>query len=69
MMGDRYVHPRHFETKTKGAQEAHEAIRPTYIENQSVEGTAQEKKLYDLIWKRTMLHKWQMRNWKRRLLP
>ena len=36
MMGDRYVHPRHFETKTKGAQEAHEAIRPTYIENQSV---------------------------------
>ena len=64
MMGDRYVHPRHFETKTKGAQEAHEAIRPTYIENQSVEGTAQEKKLYDLIWKRTMLHKWQMRNWK-----
>ena len=54
MMGDRYVHPRHFETKTKGAQEAHEAIRPTYIENQSVEGTAQEKKLYDLIWKRTI---------------
>ena len=54
MMGDRYVHPRHFETKTKGAQEAHEAIRPTYMENQSVEGTAQEKKLYDLIWKRTI---------------
>ena len=54
MMGDRYVHPRHFETKTKGAQEAHEAIRPTYMENQSVEGTAQEKKLYDLIWKRTV---------------
>ena len=40
--------------KTKGAQEAHEAIRPTYMENQSVEGTAQEKKLYDLIWKRTI---------------
>ena len=54
MMGDRYVHPRHFETKTKGAQEAHEAIRPTYMENQSIEGTAQEKKLYDLIWKRTI---------------
>ena len=54
MMGERYVHPRHFETKTKGAQEAHEAIRPTYMENQSVEGTAQEKKLYDLIWKRTI---------------
>lgn len=54
MMGERYIHPRHFETKTKGAQEAHEAIRPTYMENQSVEGTAQEKKLYDLIWKRTI---------------
>ena len=53
-MGERYVHPRHFETKTKGAQEAHEAIRPTYMENQSIEGTAQEKKLYDLIWKRTI---------------
>ena len=54
MMGDRYVYPRHFATKTKGAQEAHEAIRPTYMENQSIEGTAQEKKLYDLIWKRTI---------------
>ena len=54
MMGERYVHPRHFETKTKGAQEAHEAIRPTYMENQSIDGTAQEKKLYDLIWKRTI---------------
>ena len=54
MMGERYIHPRHFETKTKGAQEAHEAIRPTYMENQSVEGSSQEKKLYDLIWKRTI---------------
>ena len=54
MMGENYVHPRHFETKTKGAQEAHEAIRPTYMENQSIEGSAQEKKLYDLIWKRTI---------------
>ena len=62
MMGDRYVHLRHFETKTKGAQEAHEAIRPTYMENQSVEGTAQEKKLYDLIWKRTIASQiWRMR--------
>lgn len=43
MMGENYVHPRHFETKTKGAQEAHEAIRPTYMENQSIEGSAQEK--------------------------
>ena len=54
MMGENYVHPRHFETKTKGAQEAHEAIRPTYMKNQSIEGSAQEKKLYDLIWKRTI---------------
>ena len=54
MMGERYVHPRHFATKTKGAQEAHEAIRPTYMENAKIEGTAQERKLYDLIWKRTI---------------
>ena len=54
MMGEQYVHPRHFATKTKGAQEAHEAIRPTYMENQTVEGSAQERKLYDLIWKRTI---------------
>lgn len=54
MMGERYVHTRHFATKTKGAQEAHEAIRPTYMENAKVEGSAQEKKLYDLIWKRTI---------------
>ena len=40
--------------KPKGHREAHEAIRPTYMENQSIEGTAQEKKLYDLIWKRTI---------------
>ena len=53
-MGEQYIHARHFETKTKGAQEAHEAIRPTYMENQSIEGNAQEKKLYDLIWKRTI---------------
>ena len=54
MMGESYVHPRQFTTKSKGAQEAHEAIRPTYIENVKIEGTAQEKKLYDLIWKRTI---------------
>ena len=54
MLGEAYVHPRHFATKTKGAQEAHEAIRPTYMENQTVEGSAQERKLYDLIWKRTI---------------
>ncbi|WP_321478674.1 type I DNA topoisomerase [uncultured Bacteroides sp.] len=54
IMGDKYVKSRHFATKTKGAQEAHEAIRPTYMENQSVDGSAQEKKLYALIWKRTI---------------
>ncbi len=54
MAGDKYVHTRQFNTKTKGAQEAHEAIRPTYMNSHTVEGTAQEKKLYDLIWKRTI---------------
>ena len=54
LMGDEYVHPRQFTTKAKGAQEAHEAIRPTYIDKVKIEGTAQEKKLYDLIWKRTI---------------
>ncbi len=54
MMGERYVNLRRYQTKTKGAQEAHEAIRPTYMENQNIEGTAQEKRLYDLIWKRTI---------------
>ena len=54
MMGEEYVHNRQFTTKTKGAQEAHEAIRPTYIENTSIEGASAEKRLYDLIWKRTI---------------
>lgn len=54
IMGEEYVKTRHFSTKTKGAQEAHEAIRPTYMEQQTVEGSAQEKKLYNLIWKRTI---------------
>lgn len=53
-MGERYLHSRHFTTKTKGAQEAHEAIRPTYMENIKIEATAQERRLYDLIWKRTL---------------
>ena len=52
--GEDYSRPRQFKTRTKGAQEAHEAIRPTYIANTTVEGTAQEKKLYELIWKRTI---------------
>ena len=52
--GQEYSHPRQYKTKSKGAQEAHEAIRPTYIANTDIEGTAQEKKLYSLIWKRTV---------------
>lgn len=54
LMGEKYVKIRKFATKTKGAQEAHEAIRPTYMENETVNGTAQEQKLYELIWKRTI---------------
>ena len=52
--GAEYQKTRQFKTKARGAQEAHEAIRPTYIENTDIEGTAQEKKLYNLIWKRTV---------------
>jgi DNA topoisomerase-1 len=54
MMGEKYAQTRHFTTRTKGAQEAHEAIRPTYMENETVTAPAQEKRLYDLIWKRTL---------------
>ncbi|HIZ01255.1 MAG TPA: type I DNA topoisomerase [Candidatus Bacteroides merdipullorum] len=54
MMGERYVCTRHFATKTKGAQEAHEAIRPTNMQNPKIEGTHQERRLYELIWKRTI---------------
>lgn len=53
-MGEKYIKVRKFTTKSKGAQEAHEAIRPTDIHTTSVSGSAQEKKLYDLIWKRTI---------------
>jgi len=52
--GNKYVKIRQYQTKTKGAQEAHEAIRPTYLSNQTVKGTVQEQKLYELIWKRTV---------------
>ena len=52
--GPEYQHTRQYKTHTKGAQEAHEAIRPTYIANTDIEGTADEKKLYQLIWKRTL---------------
>ena len=53
-MGDEYLKIRKYHTHSKGAQEAHEAIRPTYINKHTIEGTAQEKKLYTLIWKRTI---------------
>ena len=52
--GEEYSKVRQYRTRAKGAQEAHEAIRPTYIENTSIEGTPQEQKLYELIWKRTV---------------
>lgn len=52
--GAEYSQPRQYKTKTKGAQEAHEAIRPTYIEKETITGSATEKKLYDLIRKRTL---------------
>ena len=54
LYGEKYSRWYNYKTKTKGAQEAHEAIRPSYIERQSIEGTAEEKRLYDLIWKRTV---------------
>jgi DNA topoisomerase-1 len=52
--GSEYSEPRKYSTKTKGAQEAHEAIRPTYMENMTVSGSSAESKLYELIWKRTI---------------
>ena len=53
-IGAEYLKVRKYHTNSKGAQEAHEAIRPTYISKHEISGTAQEKKLYDLIWKRTI---------------
>ena len=53
-MGEEYVKSRQYTQKAKGAQEAHEAIRPTYMDNQTIDGTAPEKRLYELIWKRTI---------------
>ncbi len=53
LYGENYSRPRNFQTRSKGAQEAHEAIRPTYMNNTEISGNAQEKRLYDLIWKRT----------------
>lgn len=53
-IGPEYLNVRHYHTSSKGAQEAHEAIRPTYIDRHTIEGTSQEKRLYGLIWKRTI---------------
>ena len=53
-IGEKYLRVRRYHTVSKGAQEAHEAIRPTYISKHEISGTAQEKKLYNLIWKRTI---------------
>ena len=52
--GEDYVKIRNYKTSTKGAQEAHEAIRPTYMANETIKGTSQEQRLYELIWKRTI---------------
>jgi DNA topoisomerase-1 len=52
--GEKYSKTRQFKTKSKGAQEAHEAIRPAYLDNPATAGSQNEKKLYDLIWKRTV---------------
>lgn len=54
LYGEEYSKVRQYHTSSKGAQEAHEAIRPTYVDNQTIEGTAQERRLYNLIWKRTI---------------
>ncbi len=53
-LGENYLKIRHYHTHSKGAQEAHEAIRPTYISNRTIDGTAQEQRLYELIWKRAV---------------
>ncbi len=54
LYGKEYSKTRQYHTNSKGAQEAHEAIRPTYMDKAEIEGTAQEKRLYELIWKRTI---------------
>ena len=54
LYGEEYSKTRQYHTSAKGAQEAHEAIRPTYMDRTEIEGSAQEKRLYELIWKRTI---------------
>jgi DNA topoisomerase-1 len=53
-LGEKYHQVRQYKTKSKGAQEAHEAIRPAYLDQEEISGTSQEKRLYELIWKRTI---------------
>lgn len=53
LWGKEYSKTRNYHTHAKGAQEAHEAIRPTFMSQAEIDGTAQEKRLYELIWKRT----------------
>ena len=53
-LGEEYLKVRHYHTASKGAQEAHEAIRPTYVDRHTIDGSPREKKLYELIWKRTV---------------
>ena len=53
-LGAKYAKLRQYQTRSKGAQEAHEAIRPTYMDQHEIQGTAPERKLYELIWKRTI---------------
>lgn len=53
-LGERYLQPRHYHTSSKGAQEAHEAIRPTSMARRTIEGTSSERRLYDLVWKRAV---------------
>lgn len=54
LFGEEYVKTRKYKTKTKGAQEAHEAIRPTYLKNSTIDGSPEQQRLYELIWKRTV---------------
>ena len=54
LFGPEYVKTRQYTTRTKGAQEAHEAIRPTYLNRKNIEGDSSQRRLYDLIWKRTI---------------
>lgn len=59
--GSEYSQPRAYHTHSKGAQEAHEAIRPTYMNETSIDGTSQEKRLYELIWNAPSPLRWLMR--------